>query len=218
MVLRYMARLIAPPSCVVCGDEGRVVCRRCADGLVTPQPPLCFWCSSASPRGQTCSYCRPIIALQGLVVASAYTGAPRELIGLLKYHRQRDAAAALAATLTPLLDSTNFDMVTSVPVATSRLRQRGYNQSELVAKQVAHSLSLPYRPLLRRLRNTQQVGKTRQQRLSQVSGLFVARSAPPQRILIVDDVLTTGATLNTCAIALLAAGATEVWGAVAARD
>lgn len=151
-------------------------------------------------------------------MASAYTGAPRELIGLLKYHRQRDAAAALAATLTPLLDSTNFDMVTSVPVATSRLRQRGYNQSELVAKQVAHSLSLPYRPLLRRLRNTQQVGKTRQQRLSQVSGLFVARSAPPQRILIVDDVLTTGATLNTCAIALLAAGATEVWGAVAARD
>lgn len=151
-------------------------------------------------------------------MASAYAGASRKLIGLLKYYHQRDAAGALAATLTPLLHAANFDVITSVPVATSRLRQRGYNQSELIAKSVARSLVLPYRPLLRRLRNTQQVGKTRNQRLEQVSGLFIARTKPPSRILIIDDVLTTGATLNACAIALRNAGADEVWGAVAARD
>ena len=218
MVLRYIARLIAPPSCVVCGSEGRVVCRQCADGLVMPQRSLCFWCGTSSTNGQTCNLCQSVIALKGLVVASAYTGAARELIGLLKYHRQRDAAAALAATLTPLLDPTSFDAVTSVPVATSRLRQRGYNQSELIAKAVARSLALPYRPLLRRIRNTQQVGKSRRQRLEQVSGVFVARGAPPPRVLIIDDVLTTGATLNSCAVSLKQAGAAEIWGAVAARD
>jgi ComF family protein len=218
MALRYMARLIAPPPCVVCGDEGRVVCGRCADGLVSRQSPLCFWCSSPSPQGRTCSRCKPIIALQGLVVASAYAGAVRELIGLLKYHHQRDAAAALAAALTPLLDPNAFDIVTSVPVATSRLRQRGYNQSELIAKAVARSLALPYRPLLRRLRNIQQVGKTRSQRLNQVSGVFAARGTSRPRVLIIDDVLTTGATLNACAVTLRQAGATEVWGAVTARD
>jgi ComF family protein len=152
------------------------------------------------------------------VVASVYEGPVRQLIHLLKYHQQRDAAMALADTLVPLLDPTAFDVVSSVPVATGRLRQRGYNQSELIARAVARQLQLPYRPLLRRLRNTQQVGKSRHQRLQQVSGLFTARSHPPPRILVVDDVLTTGATLNACAIALQAAGAREVWGAVAARD
>ena len=218
MVLRYMARLIAPPSCVVCGSEGRVVCRGCADTLVVPQLPQCFWCGTPSLGGKTCSLCQSVITLGGLVVASSYTGAARELIGLLKYHRQRDAAAALAATLTPLLDSANFDIVTSVPVATSRLRQRGYNQSELIAKSVARSLTLPYRPLLRRVRNTQQVGKSRRQRLEQVSDVFVARGTPSSRVLIIDDVLTTGATLNACAVTLRNAGADETWGAVAARD
>jgi competence protein ComFC len=218
MTLRNIARLIAPPPCVVCGHEGQVVCRRCVAGLVVPQLPLCFWCGASSFQGRTCIHCWPVVALQGLVVASAYAGAVHDLIGLLKYHRQRDAATVLAATLTPLLDPTRFDVVTSVPVATSRLRQRGYNQSELIAQSVARVLALPYRPLLRRLRNTQQVGKSRHQRLEQVGGLFVARVTSPLRILIIDDVLTTGATLNSCAVALQAVGATEVWGAVVARD
>lgn len=218
MVLRYLARLVAPPACVVCGDEGRVVCARCANDLTSPQPTMCFWCGTPSPKGRTCQRCKSVIALDGLVVASHYDGPARELIGLLKYHHQRDAAGALAGTLTPLLDPAAFDVVTSVPVATSRLRQRGYNQSELIAKAVARSLALPCRPLLRRLRNTQQVGKSRQQRLSQVGGVFVARGTPPLRVLVIDDVLTTGATLNACAVALRQAGAFEVWGAVTARD
>lgn len=218
MVLRRMARWVAPPSCVVCGGEGRVVCQACVQGLVTPRSPTCFWCGAPTPHGRTCGSCRVLITLEGVVVASHYEGASRQLISVLKYHHQRDAAAALAATLTPLLDASDFDVVTSVPIATSRLRQRGYNQSELIAREVARQLGLPYRPLLRRLRNTQQVGKSRHQRLEQVSGLFVARGTPPRRVLVVDDVLTTGATLNACAIALQAAGAQEVWGAVAARD
>jgi ComF family protein len=153
-------------------------------------------------------------------VASSYAGSVRQLIHRLKYQHQREAANPLAAALTPLLrvGPLGLDVVTSVPIATTRLRQRGYNQSELIARQVAHNLGLPYRPLLRRRYNTQQVGKTRAQRLANVEELFVASRPQSGCILVVDDVLTTGATVNACAAALQAAGAMVVWGAAAARD
>jgi ComF family protein len=217
-LLRYVSRLIAPPICVGCGREGEVLCQQCVLALALPRAEVCFWCGRVSADSRTCSSCRQFTALAGIKAAASYEGSVRELIRRLKYHHQRDAATVLAATIAPLFPKRSFDMVTSVPIATTRLRRRGYNQSELIAREVARSLALPYHPLLRRLRNTQQVGKTRAQRLSQVDGVFVARRPQSGRILVVDDVLTTGATLNACAIALQVAGAAEVWGAAAARD
>lgn len=218
-MLRHVARLIAPPTCVGCSREGEPLCATCAVALMLAPPEVCFCCGHASRGNLTCAGCRPITALAGVAVAAEYGGVVRDLIHRLKYRRQREAAKALAGGLAPLLPAANFDAVTAVPVATSRLRQRGYNQSELIARYLARDLALPYRRLLRRLRNTQQVGKSRAERLAQVENVFVA-GAPvrAQRILVVDDVLTTGATLNACAIALRMAGAAEVWGAAAARD
>jgi competence protein ComFC len=217
-LLRYIARLIAPPVCVGCGREGAVLCNQCMLTLALPRPEVCFWCGRLSEGGRTCPSCQEFTALAGVKVAAAYEGSVRELVRQLKYRRQRDAADVLADAITPLFRASTFDVVTSVPVATTRLRQRGYNQSELIARHVARSLAIPYHPLLRRRRNTQQVGKTRSQRLSQVDGVFVASGPQSGRILVVDDVLTTGATLNACAIALQVAGAIEVWGTAAARD
>jgi ComF family protein len=153
-----------------------------------------------------------------VVVGSHYEGVIKELIGLLKYERARPSAAILANIITPLLHNTNFDSITSVPVATTHYRERGYNQAELIAKKVALKQSLPYSAMLARISNVQQVGSRRTDRLKQVQGVFVSRkSLAGQRVLIVDDVLTTGATLNECARVLRAAGAKAVWGAVAAK-
>lgn len=112
-----------------------------------------------------------------------------------------------------------FDVVVAVPVATPRLRQRGYNQAEVIARQVSKELRVPYRQALWRARTTQQVGKTRSERLAGVEGVFGTRgNLRGKSVLLVDDVVTTGATLNACATALRVAGAAATWGAVAGRD
>jgi ComF family protein len=142
----------------------------------------------------------------------------RILIRRLKYGRQREIAEILAQTMAAIPYLPTSDVITAVPVATGHYRSRGYNQAELIARYLARKLALPYRPLLYRNRNTQQVGRSRTERLSNVTGTFMAREQPPSRVLLVDDVMTTGATLNACAAALKSAGAQAVWGAVTARD
>ena len=163
--------------------------------------------------------CRDTTPLAGLTAASTYAGTPKQLIHALKYHHQRDAGAVLGIMIAARIPPECFDAVAAVPVATSRLRQRGYNQAELIARQAASDLQLPYRRLLWRSRSTQQVGKSRAERLATIEGVFGVRgNVKGKGILLIDDVCTTGATLNACAMALLVAGAGYVWAAVAAKD
>jgi ComF family protein len=143
----------------------------------------------------------------------------KELILRLKFHRAQGAAvAATKLVLRGLPEGHPLDLVTSVPVSPGRLRERGYNQSELVARQLARRVGLPYRALLARTTSGHQLGAARGTRLEQVKGAFHARRAlGAERVLIVDDVITTGATLSECAEVLMAAGAGSVWGAAVAR-
>jgi ComF family protein len=103
--------------------------------------------------------------------------------------------------------------IVPVPTATGRVRQRGFGHSELLAKQISYRLKLPYRPLLRRLGQSRQLGATREIRLKQLDGRFAVRSVDSVRnknVLLVDDVLTTGGTLIAATKALRAAGAGRV--------
>ena len=202
-LLRFASRIIAPPECVVCSKEGALACRGCLAQVPSPY----------EGDAGTWEY------LDGVICASAYRDRVKDLITLLKYSHQREAAIVLGRIITRKVDPTSFDVVTSIPVASSRLRLRGYNQSELIAKEVSQQLRLPYLSLLRRVKNIQQVGKSRNERLSQVEGVFAVHHSPIHlRVLVVDDVLTTGATLNEAAGILKRAGARSVWGAVGARD
>jgi ComF family protein len=152
-------------------------------------------------------------------VGAQYDGAVKEMIWRLKFFRLRTAARSAAQLVARALPETlEIDVVTAVPIAPERYRERGYNQAELIARAVARRLNVRYTPLLARLDAGHQVGRGRHDRLSRIQGAFLARRALcGERVLIVDDVVTTGATLEECAQTLMAAGAAEVWGGAVAR-
>ena len=149
----------------------------------------------------------------------AYEGTGREVVARLKYRNARSALPWLGAGMADLValrGADQIDVVTWVPTTAARRRARGFDQGRLLASAVARHLGLPCRPLLRRLPGPPQTGASRSARLAGPR-LALRRAQVPSGVLLVDDVVTTGATLATAALLLRAAGAGHVAGAVAAR-
>lgn len=176
---------------------------------------FCARCGRAAPGGlQPCAECR----LQPPDYDSArslahYQAVPRGLVHLLKYGKVLAVADFIADQL-ERLPLPPADLVVPVPLGRRRRRQRGFNQSERIARPLARRRSLPCRPdsLLRRKDTPPQAGLSAEQRAANLRGAFRAhaRRVAGQRVLLVDDVLTTGATACACARALKSAGAREV--------
>ncbi len=157
-----------------------------------------------------------IAPLRACAATGIYEGKLAAAIQALKYENATALAAPLGERLAAALASLNwiFDMIIPVPLHTNRLRQRGYNQSQLLGEHVAEHLALLCNSsaLIRRRNTPAQVGLTRPQRHANMQDAFAA-SAPQVSgfsILLIDDVYTTGATLQACAAALMAAGAASV--------
>lgn len=153
----------------------------------------------------------------------AFTGPLREAIHRLKYRKDVALGEALSRPLQDLVRSLNWpiDLIVPVPLSGQRLRERGYNQADCLAHPIALALGVDYhsRALLR-IKNTQsQVGLSALQRKENVVDAFSAnpRLVAGRQVLVVDDVATTGATIQSCACALLAAGAAQVFGMTLAR-
>ncbi len=200
-----------PPRCASCKRVGSVLCGTCY-GQLRPVIPL--------PYRQGWS------ALQGLVAVNTYQGTLRDCIHALKY----DGVIRLAEPLGTLLAQTylNYgmqaDMLVSVPLHSVRHKQRGYNHAHLLASVCASRVGVPLRDdvLVRSRATIAQVELNASDRRQNVAGAFsiTATNATTliyrRRIIIVDDVCTTGATLDACAAALFRAGAASVWGLVLA--
>ena len=175
-------------------------------------PPVCPACLASLPKGTEAPY--------------RYRSAVKELIVALKYHGRlevaRFLAAGMARTVLHRFGPDPADAVVPVPLHGTRLRERGYNQARLLAVQLGRELSLPCRELLIRRRATApQTRLEREARQANVRGAFELRPDPlarEGRFLLVDDVLTTGATLEACARALREGGAALVRAVTAAED
>ena len=218
------------PSCAVCGalllrpTEGPV-CRACWDSIRPLTPPLCDRCGDAlAPSclpGETCRRCRRLPTSMARARAiGAYDGALRAIVHSLKYDGRRSLAPRLAA----LMRERGADVlagaacVVPVPLHRSRRRRRGFNQ----AADLARSLGLPVRRALRRTRATEsQTGLPAARRHKNVRDAFAVTPASRRLrgavVVLVDDVCTTGATLEACARSLKAAGVQEVRALTAAR-
>jgi len=182
--------------CPVCDAPGPAPCAACAAEL-RPAPTL------PPPPG-----------LDRCAAVLLYAGTGRELVARLKYRNRRAPLDRLAAAMAERVVALP-DVVTWAPTTRGRRRRRGYDQAELLARLVARRLGRPCRRLLARLPGPAQTGLPLAQR--RAAPVFHARTASRPHVLVVDDVVTSGATLSAAARALRAAGATEVDAVVAAR-
>lgn len=224
MLLTPLLSLIAPHDCIGCQAEGAVICGDCRP-LLQPAESRCYRCQKPDVLSRTCPACAPDSPLHAVYPAVRYRGLAKDALWKLKAARARAAARELGDILATSLSRRDLGsrstlIVTYVPTATTRVRQRGYDQSALIARACATRLGARHLPLLRRRGEHRQVGADRETRLQQQQFDFRpinARHINGARILLIDDVITTGATLETAAGVLMRASAARVDGAVFAQ-
>lgn len=213
--------MYAPLDCVGCGIEGCVVCPSCAVLLSVPDS-RCYRCNNLSARGKTCVDCRVASKLISVNSAVAYEGLAKDLVWRLKFGRVQAAADTMAMMIVERYGSQIAAdvLIVPVPTASKRVRGRGYDQAVLIARAIAIRTGCLYAPLLSRVGSQEQIGAGKSQRRQQLEGVFSIKNAsrvPNARLLLIDDVITTGATLETAATALVRAGARSVGALAFAR-
>lgn len=220
-ILDHIIGLYAPHSCVGCGNEGFLVCDACRLTIRTAQA-VCYRCDSPSPLGRTCRDCRQESQLVSLNCFTQYEGPAKDLLWALKFERAQAAATTIADMLAEQFacNTPEDAIIVPLPTAMKRVRKRGYDQAVLVARAYAKRTGCQYAPLLQRYGNQEQKGAGRQQRLHQLDGSLRIRHTADiagKRIILVDDVVTTGASMEAAASVLKTSGAKVVAGLAFAR-
>jgi ComF family protein len=224
--------LVFPPHCPACGrvpealaDGG--LCADCGRDLPLPGEPLCPGCgvAAAADGASFCPGCRDGRALDAVVFAAAYAGSAKELVHRFKYRADLAAGSLLGRLLAGRIAAAlpgGVDLLVPVPLSRRRLCARGFNQAALLARAASRRLRVPAAvAALARTRHTPGLaGLSPDERERELRGAFRVRRpalVAGRRVLLVDDVLTTGATAEGCCRTLKAAGAAWTGVAVAAR-
>jgi ComF family protein len=218
--------LFLPPRFVGFGKAGKFLCDFCLHRLPRIFPPVCIRCCRPESTATYCPSCWGLQShIDGIRSPFRFDGVIRKAIHELKYHNLRAMAGQLAALLAQYLASATLpgDLLVPVPLHDQRLRERGYNQSALIARELRKLVLLPVAEgCLCRIKNSLPQARTTNvdQRLSNVVDAFscIDQRLNGKRIILIDDVCTSGATLEACAVALKSAGAVSVWGLTLARD
>lgn len=220
----HVLDLLLPPRCGGCRRVGAWLCEGCRSKIRRLEEPLCRRCGAEVPSARGDCGCRARLrSLTRLRSAVAYEGPVERAVHRFKYQGWRRLAAPLAGLMAERLaiEGVAAACAVAVPLHRSRQRARGYNQSELLLRELSKRLALhsPAGVLVRTRSTPPQVGFDRQRRFENVSKAFEwrGRSLGGEAILLVDDVATTGATLDACAQALKAAGSGPVTGVSVAR-
>jgi ComF family protein len=232
---RVLLDLLYPVFCVGCRQPGKLYCPACRKAVRRISPPLCPLCGQPQRQAQLCPQCtysfsdedrRPPI--DGIRSVAYLEGTLREAIYGLKYNYIQELAAPLGEMLIEYYNSVPLpaDIIIPVPLHRRRRRERGYNQSALLAQRLGQATQIPVRrDMLHRHRYTRsQTRLNAQERSRNVQGAFscdghrsAAQATVGKRLLLIDDVATTGATLRACAQVLRDQGARSVWALTVAR-
>ena len=206
-----LLELLLPQRCVVCGRGGRQLCAACRDELPRLEPPFCARCGA--PTAWPVERCRECagrrLAFASARAAVGYDQAARRLVHAWKERGLRRLATEAARLVTEQLPPPDVEALTFVPADRGRRLERGHNPAERLALELAEGWGLPCLRLLERTRGGRQRGSSATERRT-VRGAFRAKAASPRRIVVIDDVYTTGATAAATATALRKAGARHV--------
>ena len=223
--MRQVTDLVFPQTCVHCNTEGLLLCDTCLRDAARIGSSACRTCGIQLEHGSRCGKCAESPpALTRVTAVFQFEGAIRDAVHALKYRDLRAIAPILGAELAETVSSRHrsIDVVVPVPLHRRRLRSRGYNQAELLARPVAANLGIPISTnLLTRVADNPPQAQARNQtaRSAGVRNAFAASNeAHGKRVLLIDDVATTCSTLNACGRALYRAGAKSVRAAVLARE
>jgi ComF family protein len=223
---RVALDLLFPPWCISCGREGNYICNSCRQLLPVITPPVCPRCGRPQSHGVLCPGCVDWQAeIDGIRSPFLFDGVIRQAIHELKYRNLRALVPSLAEFLYDYIleNPVPGDILVPVPIHRKRWRERGYNQSALLARELGRlsGLTVVESYLIRHSYAPPQARSASvTERQKNVAGAFTCLDTQLQgkRVLLIDDVSTSGATLNTCARALKTAGAAAVWGLALALE
>lgn len=209
-----LARLFAPFLCLGCGrEEDRLICEACV-AEIPKVPSRCYLCKATTRSYDVCRACKPRTPLRKVAAWTRHEGLPKELIHAAKYERARAGLHEIAGMMVTLLPFFGKDIVLAhVPTASSRVRERGYDQAKVIARELSRASRLPHVNLLMRIGQAHQVGSSRSERRAHIEGAFRpvhVETIKGAHIVLVDDVCTTGASLEAAARVLKQAGAKRV--------
>ena len=190
----------------------------CADNLPVT-PPMCHWCGQLNSDSSRCKSCRHKTPIEHMFVRTKLDGPARDLVFRYKFTYTRQAHVVIARELYAALPRVmpGFALC-AVPTSAKHIRSRGFDHNKLIVNELARLTKLLVYSGLIRTRHTKQVGQKRQARLVQQRGAFSVQGKPPDKVLLIDDVFTTGATLSECARTLKKSGAKHVYAAVFAKS
>lgn len=227
---QYFGRLILnavfPPRCVSCRRFGEWACQDCWGKIELIKTPICYRCHKLSADFKVCQDCRKYSKCHRLIVCGYFQDPLKQFVYGLKYKRVKPIALILGQLLCETVQKVLVGqsvVIVPVPLHRGRLGHRGFNQALMLGSIVANQLQQPLvNALVRKKFTKPQFGLDRQERALNIDNAFDIKpnqtaQIKNQIILLVDDVVTTGATINECAKILKQNGAREVWGLVLAK-
>jgi len=219
--------LIFPPRCAGCDQWGERYCASCQEQTKLISSPICQICGEpiSGRENTTCPRCRESQIYYSAIRSWAYFEGPlQKAIHKLKYRKDLGLSVILAQPMIQLLTEQKWqiDLITAIPLDENRQKERGFNQALYLARPIAWGNEVMIKPsAIRRIKITRsQVGLSLEERKMNVADVFSAKQelVSGKSILIVDDVVTTGSTINSCAAALTKAGALRIYGLTLARS
>ena len=232
-IKNFLLDLLFPRFCISCGKEGEYVCEDCLSLIGISEYQFCAVCGKRVVDGKTCLNCQRKTKLNGLFSAASYNDLlVKKIITRYKYEpyikELSNTLFSLIIIHFSLLGNYAFDILKDgilipVPLHKKRQKERGFNQAEEIAKQLSRALKIPLNNnvLLKTKETIPQIELSKQEREKNLKNVFVCKNSEQiknKKILLIDDVFTTGSTMEECAEVLKQACARQVWGIVAARE